>query len=98
MEMKKYPSAADMIIKNTNVDDLVDSVKTIKEASNLANDVDHILKQVVFTVKHWTMSTVDQTRDGTKVQLIDPYNEIQANISKCHDNKETSLKENNAVL
>ena len=44
------------------------------------------------------MSTVDQNRDGTKVQLIDADKEIEANINKGHDNKETSLEENNAVV
>ena len=80
--MKKYPLAADMIIKNTYVVNLVDSVKIIKEASKLANDSDHILKQGGFTVKHWTMSTIDLKKDGTKVQLTVAGNDIEANINK----------------
>ena len=42
METEKYPLAADMIIKNTYVDDLVDNVKTFKKAAKLPNYVDHI--------------------------------------------------------
>ena len=96
MEMKKYPLAADMIIKNIYFNNLVESLKSSK-ASKLANDIDQILKQGGFTVIHRTMSTIDQTKNHTKVQLIDADIEIEANINKCHDNKETSLEENAVV-
>ena len=43
----EYPSAVDIIINNTNVDNLVGSKRTMEETLDLARDVEHILEKVV---------------------------------------------------
>ena len=51
----QYPQAVNMITKNSYVDDLVQSVSSINEALTLAAQVQDILSQGGFTVKHWTI-------------------------------------------
>ena len=100
MEIENYPSAAAMIIKNTYVDDVVDSVKSVEEASKLANDVDHILQHGGFTVKHWTISNSDQPEHSTKFyrdQQTDNMKKIDTNAIKSYDHKDTKSTENNSI-
>ena len=48
-----YPEAADVLQKNTYMDDICDSVNTVTEAKQLAKDLDIILKTGGFNVKGW---------------------------------------------
>ena len=52
----EHPKAAETILKNSYVDDIVDSCKNIKEASKLTSDIDVILGNGGFTIKKWTIS------------------------------------------
>lgn len=47
MGKEEYPSAVDIIINNTNVDNLVGRKRTMEETLDLARDVEHILEKVV---------------------------------------------------
>lgn len=47
MGREEYPSAVDIIINNTNVDNLVGRKRTMEETLDLARDVEHILEKVV---------------------------------------------------
>ena len=50
------------MIKNTRIDDLVDNVKTIKEAAKLANYVDHNVERSYLATR-WIYS---KTNDNLK--------------------------------
>ena len=48
-----YPEAAEVLQKNTYMDDICDSVNTVTEAKQLAKDLDIILETGGFNVKGW---------------------------------------------
>lgn len=51
-----YPRAAETILKNTYVDDIIDSFPDKETAKSMTQDVDEILSNGGFSVKHWTTS------------------------------------------
>ena len=53
---KEFPEATDTVLNSSYVDIIIDSVKTTKKAKSITKDVDHILKEGGFTVKHRTIS------------------------------------------
>ena len=61
MKEKEYPHAASMILNNTYVDDIVNTVKDRDEANNLVRQTNHILNHDGFAVKHWTASGCDES-------------------------------------
>ena len=48
-----HPKAAKIIMKNAYMDDICDSVDTVKEAKQQTKDVDKVLKKGGFKVKGW---------------------------------------------
>ena len=48
-----YPEAANSLKKNSYMDDICDSVKTVDQARNLTNDLDQVLETGGFKVKGW---------------------------------------------
>ena len=56
MNEEKYPEAARMIKHNSYVDDLLQSVSSENAAFSLASDVQNVLEQGNFKVKHWVIS------------------------------------------
>ena len=48
-----YPEAAEVLMNNTYMDDICESVGTEKEAQKLTNDIDTVLKTGGFKVKDW---------------------------------------------
>ena len=48
-----HPKVADVLIKNTYMDDICDSVDTVEEAKQLAEDLDTVLGNGGFKVKGW---------------------------------------------
>lgn len=51
--MTTHPKAAEIIMKNTYMDDICDSVDTVKEARQQTEDVDKVLEKGGFKVKGW---------------------------------------------
>ena len=51
--MNEYPAAAKMIMRNTYVDDVVQSISSEREATKLTEEAEHILASGGFVVKHW---------------------------------------------
>ncbi|XP_063446979.1 uncharacterized protein LOC134726470 [Mytilus trossulus] len=51
-----YPDTAQMINKNSYVDDILVSKETMKEAKNLIQNCDNILHKGGFAIKHWIVS------------------------------------------
>ena len=52
----RNPEAANMIVANSYVDDLITSVCSVREAIKIATEVQDILAEGNFTIKHWTIS------------------------------------------
>ena len=52
-----YPDATKMIIKNTYVDDVIDSFDNIQKADQVTSEADEILAKGGFTMKGWIKST-----------------------------------------
>lgn len=52
----EYPQASQFIVKNSYVDDILASVKSLDVAKQLMKDVEFVLYQGGFKVKHWKIS------------------------------------------
>ena len=50
----EYPEAAETLTKNSYMDDIFDSVDTVKQANKLTQDIDTVLESGGFAVKGWT--------------------------------------------
>ena len=51
-----YPEAAEIVINSTYVDDIIDSVESVEEASKITNDICHLLEPDNFHIKGWDIS------------------------------------------
>ena len=69
MHRREFGKAADMIVKNNYVDDLIQSVPSVDEAICLAEQVQDILQRGGFQIKHWIMSgdKVPQTKQEMNI-------------------------------
>ena len=56
-ESDKYPQAADTLIKNTYMDDVLDSANSVHDAKKLTRDVDEVLSKGGFVIKKWTTTS-----------------------------------------
>ena len=50
---KRYPEAAEVLKKNTYMDDICDSVHSVEQATKLSTEIDEVLHEGVFYVKGW---------------------------------------------
>ncbi|XP_076032960.1 uncharacterized protein LOC143020427 [Oratosquilla oratoria] len=62
----EYPAAAKMIMRNTYVDDMVQSVSNEIKATELIKETEHILASGGFVVKHWVSSVNNHDFPGIK--------------------------------
>ena len=53
---KKYPDTAEVILKNTCIDDILNSVNSMVDAIRLADEVEALLAIGGFKLKNWTFS------------------------------------------
>lgn len=65
--VNEYPAAARMIMRNTYVDDMVQSISSEIEATKLIKEAEHILASGGFVVKHWVTSANDHDFAGVKL-------------------------------
>ena len=63
----EYPEAAHMIMRNTYVDYMIQSVPNEKDASKIIRDAESILCSGGFMVKHWVISGSDIDCRGIKL-------------------------------
>ena len=70
--LTEYPVASKMIIKNTYVDDVIDSFNSIQEADQVTEDADTILEKGGFTMKGWIKSS---PTSGTAQPIVLPMDE-----------------------
>lgn len=75
MFQTEYPEAAELIIKNSYVDDLLTSVDTVCEAKKIIRNTEMLLGSGGFRVKHWIISgDVDEHFAGMNVLNADQEN------------------------
>ena len=65
----RYPEAVEMIMKNSYVDDIVESVETCEEANSLKQQADEILGHASFSVKAWKVSP-GEARDSESIEKV----------------------------
>ena len=58
-----FPAAAKVIEDNTYMDDICDSVPTVKEAKKLTTDLDNVLETGGFQVKGWVSNRIEETEN-----------------------------------
>jgi hypothetical protein len=63
------PKAAEAIIKNTDMDDICDSVDTVAEAESLTSSVDKVLATGEFKVKQWISNGSKDDKNCQQVTL-----------------------------
>ena len=51
-----YPRAAELVLHNTYVDDMLDSLPMVNEAVKLANETDKLIEPGAFKIKKWIIS------------------------------------------
>ena len=56
---EKFPNAAKIIIKNSYVDDIIDSLSSHEEAKRATNEIEIALNTGGFEIKNWTISNSD---------------------------------------
>ena len=66
----RFPEAAEMIIKNSYVDDIVESIETREEANSLMQQANVILGHASFAVKSWTVSPNGAEHDGSIEKVL----------------------------
>lgn len=67
MFLNEHPDAAHMIMRNTYVDDMVQSVQSEKEAHRLIREAEYILAMGGFVVKHWVISGREKDCKGIRL-------------------------------
>ena len=59
MKIREFPQAANVITRNSYVDDILKSVPTLTEAKRLIHEIESILLDGGFKIKHWVISATD---------------------------------------
>ena len=59
MKKDEFPEAARVIIGNSYVDDILESVETMEKANKLIHEIEEILMSGGFKIKHWILSGLD---------------------------------------
>ena len=63
MNMKRYPRAATIILSNTYVDDIVDSLDSKEQCEKVPSEIEQILQTGNFKIKEWHMSELNTEND-----------------------------------
>ena len=73
MHESKFPEVKNVVCKNSYVDDIVHSCDNMCEARQLTSDIDLVLNEGGFKIKHWIISGGES--ETTDVSLLDSYEE-----------------------
>lgn len=73
----KFPDVAELLLKSTYVDDIVDSVETIEDAVNLGINAEWVLSQTGFKLKYWQFTGDSIPRNSAKVKPATSQNETE---------------------
>ena len=61
--MKRYPRDANIILSNTYVDDIVDSLDSKEQCEKVSSEIEQILQTGNFKIKEWHMSKSNTKND-----------------------------------
>ncbi|KAK3718415.1 hypothetical protein QZH41_000524 [Actinostola sp. cb2023] len=71
-----FPEAAEVLTKNTYMDDICDSVGTVSQAQQLTKDLDKVLESGGFNVKGWTSNKVirgnadEEMKEAEEIKML----------------------------
>ena len=65
---EEYPAASNLLIRNSYMDDIPGSVKSMEEGMTLMRETEQILEAKGFKMKNWTFSGQKQKREMSKDQ------------------------------
>ena len=63
MMKDEYPIASQVILNNTYVDDIVDSVDDTSSAEKNTDQIERVIERGGFQIKHWTYSVKNEGAD-----------------------------------
>ena len=76
----EYPEAAETLIKNSYMDDICDSVDTVKQAKKLTQDIDKVLESGGFAVKGWTSNKAFTETQNLEIGFKTPQAEREGRV------------------
>ena len=69
MSREKYPEAADIIQRNTYMDDIIESTDDRKQAIKLTQDIEKAIIKGGFEVKEWMFSSDTDRQEKTNIPI-----------------------------
>ena len=69
MGKDQFPEATRVILNNTYMDDIIESVDTREKASEITGDIEKLLDKGGFKLKEWTYSGHRSSGDKTKIAM-----------------------------
>ena len=69
MGKDQFPEATRVILNNTYMDDIIESVDTQEKASEITGDIEKLLDKGGFKLKEWTYSGHRSSGDKTKIAM-----------------------------
>ena len=83
----QYPRAVDVILKNTYVDDIIDSFEDVTEAGLVKDNVDEMLKSGGFSIKEWiTSKPIQGVPDNSDATINKEVNNGKSKVLGTHWN------------
>ena len=67
MNKDRYPEATEIILTNTYMDDIIESVDTESKAKQLTDDIENLLEQGGFKLKEWIYSGIQSNKNDEQV-------------------------------
>lgn len=69
MSKDRYPEAMEIILTNTYMDDIIESVDTESKAKQLTDDIENLLEQGGFKLKEWIYSGIQSNKNDEQVVI-----------------------------
>ncbi|XP_066029071.1 uncharacterized protein [Pocillopora verrucosa] len=69
MSKDRYPEATEIILTNTYMDDIIESVDTESKAKQLTDDIENLLEQGGFKLKEWIYSGIQSNKNDEQVVI-----------------------------
>ena len=69
MSKDRYPKATEIILTNTYMDDIIESVDTESKAKQLTDDIENLLEQGGFKLKEWIYSGIQSNKNDEQVVI-----------------------------
>ena len=76
-EKEEYPNVHNVVANNTYVDDILDSVGTMKEAKGLSSDIETVLEKGGFRIKEWVFTGSESDESVEMNPGMEEFSEIK---------------------